>query len=83
MTAGLLQHYAVFLSGFNYTIDFKKGIENSNIACLSRAPINTNSYTASAINNEMKQLCDATIEQISISIVTYQLLKEETKKDAN
>ncbi|KAJ8897894.1 hypothetical protein PR048_003251 [Dryococelus australis] len=49
---------------------------------MTAAPININSYTASAINNEVKQLWDATIEQISIPTVTYQLLKEETKKDA-
>ncbi|KAJ8869813.1 hypothetical protein PR048_028822 [Dryococelus australis] len=74
MTVGRLQCYAAFLSGFNYTIDFKKGIENT--------PININSYTASAIDNEVKQLCDATIEQISVPTVTYQLLKEETKNNA-
>ncbi|KAJ8889528.1 hypothetical protein PR048_009027 [Dryococelus australis] len=82
MTAGHLQCYTAFLSGFNYTIDFKKGIENSMFDCLSRAPIKINSYTASAINNEVKQLCDATIEQLSIPTVTYQLLKEEMEKDA-
>ncbi|KAJ8892526.1 hypothetical protein PR048_005107 [Dryococelus australis] len=43
-----------FLSGFNDTIDFKKGIKNSNVDCLSRALININSYVASAINNEVK-----------------------------
>ncbi|KAJ8884610.1 hypothetical protein PR048_016467 [Dryococelus australis] len=59
-----------------------EGIENSNVDCLSRAPININSYTANAINNEVKQLCDATIEQIGIPTVTHQLLKEETKNDA-
>ncbi|KAJ8877193.1 hypothetical protein PR048_021647 [Dryococelus australis] len=78
MTAGCLQRYAAFLSGFNYTIDFKKG----NVDCLSRAPFNINSYTASAINNEVTQLCHATIKQISILIVPYQFLKEEMKKDA-
>ncbi|KAJ8896492.1 hypothetical protein PR048_001836 [Dryococelus australis] len=59
ITVGHIQPYAAFLIGFNYTIDFKKGIEK-----------------------KLKQLCDATIEQISILAVTYQLLKEETKKDA-
>ncbi|KAJ8884691.1 hypothetical protein PR048_016549 [Dryococelus australis] len=49
---------------------------------IADAPININSYTTSAINNEVKQLRDATIEQISILTVTYQLLKEEMKKDA-
>ncbi|KAJ8888987.1 hypothetical protein PR048_008481 [Dryococelus australis] len=38
MTAGRLQRYAAFLSGYNYTIDFKEGIEISNVDCLSRAP---------------------------------------------
>ncbi|KAJ8891923.1 hypothetical protein PR048_004482 [Dryococelus australis] len=78
VTAGHIQHYAAFLTGFNYTIDFKKGIENSNVDCLFRAPVNINNYTASAINNEVKQLCHATIEQISPTTVTYQLLKENT-----
>ncbi|KAJ8871357.1 hypothetical protein PR048_027674 [Dryococelus australis] len=73
MTAGCLQCYAAFLSGFNYTIDFKKGIENT--------PININIYTASTINNEVKQLCDTTIEQISIPTVIYQLLKEVMKNN--
>ncbi|KAJ8892011.1 hypothetical protein PR048_004576 [Dryococelus australis] len=82
VTAGRIQLYAAFLSGFNYTIDFKKGIENSNVDCLFRAPIIISSYIVSVINNEVKQLCDATIKQISILTVTYQLLKEETKKDA-
>ncbi|KAJ8882849.1 hypothetical protein PR048_014663 [Dryococelus australis] len=80
MTAGRLQCDAAFLSRFNYTIYFKKGIENSNVDCLFRALININSCTASAINNEVKQLCDVTIEQISIPTVIYQLLKEDTKK---
>ncbi|KAJ8874213.1 hypothetical protein PR048_025055 [Dryococelus australis] len=39
-------------------------------------------YTASVINNEVKQLCDATIKQINIPTVTYQLPKEEMKKNA-
>ncbi|KAJ8871342.1 hypothetical protein PR048_027659 [Dryococelus australis] len=82
MTAGCLQRYAAFLPGFDYTIDFKKGSENSNVDFLSRAPSDINSYTAGAINNEVKQFCDATIEQIIVPTVTYQLLKEETKKDA-
>ncbi|KAJ8876238.1 hypothetical protein PR048_024148 [Dryococelus australis] len=82
MTVGHLQCYAAFLSGFHYTIDFKKSIENSNVDCPSRAPININSYTASAINNEVKQFCDATIQQISVLTVTYQLLEGEMKNYA-
>ncbi|KAJ8878861.1 hypothetical protein PR048_019450 [Dryococelus australis] len=67
MTAGRLERYAAIHSGFNYTYDFKKGIINSNFDCLSRAPVNINSYTASAIDNEVKQLCEATSEQIRAS----------------
>ncbi|KAJ8887980.1 hypothetical protein PR048_007465 [Dryococelus australis] len=58
MTAGRLQRYAAFLSGFNYTIDFKKGIENSNVDCLCQAPIN--------INKETKK--DATLSTIMKSL---------------
>ncbi|KAJ8891875.1 hypothetical protein PR048_004430 [Dryococelus australis] len=60
----------------------KKGTENSNVDCLFRAPIKINTYIDSAINNVMTQLCDATIEQISVSTGTYPLLKEETKNNA-
>ncbi|KAJ8890675.1 hypothetical protein PR048_010184 [Dryococelus australis] len=74
MTASHLQRYAAFLSGFNYTINFKKGIENSNVTASLEPQININSYTASVINNEVKQFGDATLEQIGILA--------ETKKDA-
>ncbi|KAJ8894331.1 hypothetical protein PR048_006953 [Dryococelus australis] len=73
---GVLSHT---VDGHEHPIAFTS---RSNVDYLSRAPINIKCYTASAINNEVKQLCDATIEQISIPTVTYQLLKEETKKDA-
>ncbi|KAJ8869536.1 hypothetical protein PR048_028527 [Dryococelus australis] len=67
---------------FNHRAALPKMTAGAFNAMQPSSPTNINSYTTSAINNEVKQLCDATIEQISIPTVIYQLLKEETKKDA-
>ena len=34
-----MQHYPIFLSGFNYKIKYRKSEENGNADCLSRLPI--------------------------------------------
>lgn len=34
-----MQHYALFLQGYNYTIKYRKSEEHSNAECLSRLPI--------------------------------------------
>jgi len=40
MTSARLLRYALFLSGFDYEVEYKKGSENVNVDCLSRAPVN-------------------------------------------
>ncbi|KAI5731396.1 hypothetical protein M8J77_009366 [Diaphorina citri] len=45
MTSARLLRYASFLSGFDYTVQFKKGKENQNVDCMSRAPIPSSSPT--------------------------------------
>ncbi|XP_008178248.1 uncharacterized protein LOC103307755 [Acyrthosiphon pisum] len=39
MIANQLQQYAIFLSGYNYEIQFVKGIDNGNANALSRLPL--------------------------------------------
>lgn len=39
MISSRLLRYASFLAGFNYIVKFRKGIENQNVDCLSRAPL--------------------------------------------
>lgn len=83
MTAIRLQRYAAFLSGFNYEIEFKKGSENTNADCLSRAPIKPKLQTDSLINDEVHQLCEQTICQIANQNLTFQLIRSETLRDGH
>lgn len=81
MTSARLQRYAAFLSGFNYHVIFKKGIENTNADCLSRAPPMTQSSAGNSFNREVHLICNASIYQISNSKINFQTLREETGKD--
>lgn len=83
MTSARLQRYAAFLSGFNYEVVYKKGIENSNVDCLSRAPIDLTPQAEHSINIEVNQICDTVIEAISTLDLTYETLRDETRKDPN
>ncbi|BES92812.1 Hypothetical Protein NTJ_05622 [Nesidiocoris tenuis] len=82
MTSARLQRYAAFLSGFNYTVNFRKGEENSNVDCLSRAPLKGPvNQTDSAINKEVHQIFEASINQIESSTLTYEALQEAYRND--
>lgn len=81
MTAARLQRYAAFLSGFNYEIEFKKGTENVNADCLSRAPINSKPQIDTFINEEVHHIYEETICRITSQQVTYQDVRKETAKD--
>ena len=39
MAAHRLQRYAIFLSGYSFTIQFIKGVDNGNADVLSRLPL--------------------------------------------
>lgn len=65
MTSARLQRYAAFLSGSNYEAIYKKGTENSNIDCLSRAPIELTPNAENAINTEVNQICESLMEIVS------------------
>ncbi|KAL1447864.1 hypothetical protein WDU94_005577 [Cyamophila willieti] len=65
MTSARLLRYASFLSGFDYTVQFKKGKENENVDCMSRAPISKQTSAEQEIGEEVNQLYDEVILQIS------------------
>ncbi|KAL1446405.1 hypothetical protein WDU94_012412 [Cyamophila willieti] len=82
MTSARLLRYASFLSGFDYTVQFKKGKENQNVDCLSRIPIDTHLCSSDQyIGDEVNQLYAELILQVSSAKVTSESIKEETQKD--
>uniref|UniRef100_A0A8D9DQK4 RNA-directed DNA polymerase n=1 Tax=Cacopsylla melanoneura TaxID=428564 RepID=A0A8D9DQK4_9HEMI len=81
MTSARLLRYASFLSGFDYTVQFKKGKENENVDCMSRAPISKQTSAEQGIGEEVNQLYEEAILQISSNKVTCQVIKEETERD--
>ncbi|KAL1446335.1 hypothetical protein WDU94_012228 [Cyamophila willieti] len=72
MTSARLLRYASFLSGFDYTVQFKKGKENENVDCMSRAPISKQTSAEQEIGEEVNQLYDEVILQISSNKITCQ-----------
>ncbi|XP_054259669.1 uncharacterized protein K02A2.6-like [Macrosteles quadrilineatus] len=83
MTSARLQRYAAFLSGYNYEVIFKKGTDNCNVVCLSRAPIESSSHAERSINAEVNQICESSIEVISTLNLTHETIQEETRNDPN
>jgi len=82
MTSARLLRYASFLSGFDYEVEYKKGSENVNVDCLSRAPVNQKHYSTDiAINEKVHQLCYSTIFEISSEELTAERITQETNKN--
>ncbi|XP_037931378.1 uncharacterized protein K02A2.6-like [Teleopsis dalmanni] len=82
ITQSRLLRYAEFLQGFDYEIIFKKGIENSNVDCLSRATANNSrKSTDKSINEDVSQICYTTIFEISNEQLDSKILAFETGKD--
>ncbi|XP_018392965.1 PREDICTED: uncharacterized protein K02A2.6-like [Cyphomyrmex costatus] len=82
MTSARLLRYASFLSRFDYEVEYKKGHENVNADCLSRASIHQEQYSTDiAINEEVHQLCYSTIFEISTEELTTEKIVQETDKD--
>ncbi|XP_039305140.1 uncharacterized protein K02A2.6-like [Solenopsis invicta] len=68
--------------GFDYEVEYKKGSENINVDCLSRAPVDQKYYSTDiAINEEVHQLCYLTIFEISSENITAENIIQETDKD--
>lgn len=82
MTAGRLLRYAVFLNGFDYKIKFKKGIDNQNVDCLSRAPVPATSDTYDILlNKEVHELNLVSVAAISTLLLTPDNIAKETSAD--
>ncbi|XP_046391594.1 uncharacterized protein K02A2.6-like [Ischnura elegans] len=82
MTSSRLLRYASFLSGLDYTVRCKKGRENENVDCLSRAPASTSSPSLEiSIDQEINALHAETLLQISSASITADIVAEETAKD--
>ncbi|GBN51744.1 hypothetical protein AVEN_191782-1 [Araneus ventricosus] len=71
MTMARLLRYSSSLAGFDYTGKFRKGLENQNVDCLSRAPVNQNCISADiSINDEVHQVCASAVFEISSENLT-------------
>lgn len=82
MTSARLLRYASFLSGFDYNVQFKKGKDNENVDCLSRASITqTKTSTDGLIGEEVNSIYSELIFQISSEQLTFKEICEETKND--
>jgi len=77
MTSARLLRYASFLSGFDYTVRFKKGCNNESVDCLSRAPVKTFSNSMDQqVGEEVNQIYAQSVFQISNYEITSMTIKE-------
>lgn len=82
MTSARLLRYASFLSGFDYTLKCKKGKNNENVDCLSRAPLHRRGKTMDMIlNEEVNQLYTESVFLLSNEVVTAVTIANETLND--
>lgn len=58
-TAMRMQHYAIFLQGFNYVIQYKKSEAHANADCLSRLPIKNSDNITDVIDTFQLELLDS------------------------
>ncbi len=86
MTSARLLRFASFLAGFDYSVKFKKGLDNKNVDALSRAPpVETNDVLSlspeSFISQELDEYYEDKLFQISNMAVTASVIASETQKD--
>lgn len=82
MTSARLLRYASFLSGFDYTVKFKKGNDNQNVDCLSRAPVKQSHVsTDGKLGEEVNAICSHAIFSISSEHLTFKDICKETRND--
>lgn len=73
-TAMRMQHYAIFLQGFNYDIQCKKSEKHSNADCLSRLPVYSTEFTEDVVDVFQVQIIDTLP-------ITAKRIAIETNKD--
>ncbi|XP_054266890.1 uncharacterized protein K02A2.6-like [Macrosteles quadrilineatus] len=76
MSATRLFNYSHFLSGFNYTIEFKRTGDHGNADFLSRFPVEDSKFTS------IDQFGHFQTNQLNTITINPKELAEETKKDA-
>ena len=69
-----MQHYAIFLRGFNYDIRYRRSEQNGNANCLSRLPLAVSENNCDVINVYYMETLDL------LSINAFQI-RELVKKD--
>ncbi|KAB0794890.1 hypothetical protein PPYR_11729 [Photinus pyralis] len=82
-TSSRLIRYASFLSTFDYKVQFKKGIDNTNADCLSRAPLHDDKgKIETAFDEELDQVNHEQVFNISTDQIGYERIKYETGRDS-
>ena len=69
-----MQHYAIFLQGFNYEIEYRKSERHANADCLSRLPVDAPQTVADLVDAYQ-------LEVIETLPVTADRIAIETRKD--
>jgi len=69
-----MQHYAIFLQGFNYKIEYRSSEKHANADCLSRLPVDTPQTVADVVDAYQ-------LEIIETLPVTAKKIAYETQKD--
>jgi len=69
-----MQHYAIFLQGFNYKIEYRRSEKHTNADCLSRLPVDAPQTVADVVDAYQ-------LEIIETLPVTASKIAYETQKD--
>ncbi|KMQ86236.1 hypothetical protein RF55_14834 [Lasius niger] len=81
MTASRLLRYASFLSTFDYEIEHRKAEAHTNVDYLSRVNYMSKTIHEHPLSQEVTEIHDQVINQISSTDITYKSIAEETSKD--
>lgn len=75
-TAMRMQHYAIFLQGFNYDIQYKRSEDHANADCLPRLPVVCQEYVEDVFQVEIIDTLPVTAKQIADETSKHENLSE-------
>lgn len=82
LATNLLQRYAIFLVGYNYKIQYIKGVDNEIADALSRLSLNTlNNFNNSVMDNYFLNLITENIKSISNVDICEKIKKDSLSKE--